>query len=71
MNCKKIEFKKVECEEYFEPMINTVGFIGDKYYVNGIYFGDVVGMFDGEIRIKPNTGNRYVDREIITLKIDI
>ena len=51
--------------------IKSIGIQGDKYYVDGKYWGQIIEKTDDSFKVECNNGNKYMKGQIITVNFNI
>lgn len=62
--------RSVNCGSCFEP-IKTIGIKGEKYYIDGKYWGEIIEITENYFKVKCNNGNKYLKGRIITVDFNI
>ncbi len=58
------------CSNNLQP-IKSIGIQGDKYYVDGKYWGDIIYKTDNYFKVECNNGNKYMKGQIITVNFNL
>lgn len=65
--CCKIPFVSTNFECDNNQTIQTDYLVNNKYYRNGVYFGDIIYSDLNKIQVECKNGNKYMDGQIITI----
>lgn len=58
------------CSNNLQP-IKNISIKGCKYYVDGIYWGDIIERTDNYFKVECNNGNKYMKGKIITVNFNL
>lgn len=67
--CCKIPFVSTNFECDNNQTIQTDCLVNNKYYRNGVYFGDIIYSDLNKIQVECKNGNKYMDGQIITINL--
>lgn len=60
----------LECSNNLKP-IKAIQIQGDKYYVDGKYWGKIIEKTDNYFKVECDNGNKYMKGQIITVNFNL